>query len=127
MIEETLYEYLKEALAPTAVYLAVPTPHAETYVFLEKTGSGRHNRLDSATFAFQSVAPTLEGAAELNEEVKAKMDDSVTRPEIVRARLNSDYNFTDRDLMSDNRRKEYRYQAVYDIVYYRQQAAGSRQ
>ena len=120
MIEEILYEYLKETLAPTAVYLAVPTPPAETYVFLEKTGSGRRNRLDSATFAFQSVAPTLEGAAELNEAVKEALDDSVALPEIVRARLNSDYNFTDRDLMSDNSRKEYRYQAVYDVVYYRQ-------
>lgn len=119
MIEEILYEYLKEALAPTAVYLAVPTPPAETYVFLDKTGSGRRNRLDSATFAFQSVAPTLEEAAELNEAVKELLDDSVSLPEIVRARLNSDYNFTDQEQASQ-RRKEYRYQAVYDFVYYRQ-------
>lgn len=120
MIEEILFTYLKEALAPVEVYLAVKTPPAETYVFLEKTGSGRRNRLDSATFAFQSVAPTLEEAAELNETVKELLDDSVSLPEIVRARLNSDYNFTDHDLQAGQRRKEYRYQAVYDFVYYRQ-------
>ena len=118
MIEETLYRYLKESLAPVEVYLAVRTPPAKKYVYLEKTGSGRHNRLDSATFAFQSVAPTLEEAAKLNEAVKGLLDDSVRLPGIARARLNTDYNFTDNDLRAEQRRKKYRYQAVYDFVYY---------
>ena len=118
MIEKVLYDYLKERLAPVPVFLAVPTPAPVEYVRLEKTGSGRMNRIDSAVFAFQSTAGTLERAAELNEAVKAALDDSVTLDDIVRAKLNSDYNYTDDREMKTNRRKEYRYQAVYDFVHY---------
>ena len=118
MIEKVPYDYLKERLAPVPVYLAVPTPAPEEYVWLGKTGSGRRNRLDSAVFAFQSAAPTLERAAALNEAVKAALDDSVTLDDIVRAQLNTDYNFTDDREMKETRRKQYRYQAVYDFVHY---------
>ena len=51
----------------------------------------------------------------LNEKVKEAMDelpwelDSVTR-----SKLNSDYNFT------DTATRKYRYQAVYDITYYKE-------
>jgi hypothetical protein len=51
-------------------------------------------------------------AAELNEEVKAVMEDLIARDDIVMVDLNSDYNYT------DNTTKEYRYQAVYQITHY---------
>jgi hypothetical protein len=46
------------------------------------------------------------------------MDEAVLLDDIVRAELNSDYNHTDDREMKTARRKEYRYQAVYDIVHY---------
>jgi hypothetical protein len=51
-------------------------------------------------------------AAELNETVKDLMDDIVALDEIVRSEINTDYNYT------DTTKKQYRYQAVYDITHY---------
>ena len=51
-------------------------------------------------------------AASLNETVIAEMDGLPALPEVASCRLNSDYNFT------DTTKKQYRYQAVFDVVYY---------
>ena len=40
------------------------------------------------------------------------MGELPSHPEVASCRLNSDYNFT------DTTKKQYRYQAVFDIVYY---------
>lgn len=84
----------------------------ESYVIFEKTSSGKRDYANSATFAFQSYAPTLYSAAVLNEEVKAAVESMVELNEISGIHLNSDYNFTDTET------KEYRYQAVFDINYF---------
>ena len=118
MIEKILRDYLTTALAPVPVYLAVPPDPPERYVFMDKTGGGVTNLLKDATFAFQSVsANSLEEAAMLNEDVKEALDGCVALPEIVRAKLNSDYNFTHYDIKEDAT-KRYRYQAVYDFKHY---------
>ena len=54
----------------------------------------------------------MEAAAELNEQVKAAMEDLADLDEVSACRLNSDYNFT------DTTTKHYRYQAVFDLVFY---------
>lgn len=111
MIETIILTVLEEALS-VPVVMEVPEDKPAKYVVLEKTGSQRVNRIDGATFAVQSIAPTLYEAAELNESVKAIMDGlPYSTEEIFRAALNSDYNFTDTET------KERRYQAVYDITY----------
>lgn len=51
-------------------------------------------------------------AARLNERVKAAMDSAAELDAVSASRLNSDYNFT------DTTTKRYRYQAVYDLVYF---------
>ena len=84
----------------------------ESYVIFEKTSSGKRNHANSATFAFQSYAPTLYAAASLNEEVKEVIESMIELDEISGIHLNSDYNFTDTET------KEYRYQAVFDINYF---------
>jgi hypothetical protein len=81
-------------------------------VILEKTGSSRENYIKRSTFAIQSYAPSMLKAAELNETVKDLMDDIVALDEIVRSEINTDYNYT------DTTKKQYRYQAVYDITHY---------
>ena len=112
MIESVLRDYLTSVLS-VPVYLEIPSSGTPaSYVVIEKTGSGITNYIKRATFAVQSIAPSMYEAAVLNEEVKTKMDNAITLPEIARSHLNSDYNFTDTD------KKYYRYQAVYDLVHY---------
>lgn len=114
MIEKIILDYLNEALDPP-VWMEVPKGRTvpEEYVLLEKTGSGRRDHLNSATFAIQSYAGSMYTAAQLNEAVKAAMDSLPLHLDAVsRSSLNSDYNYTDTE------KKQYRYQAVYDITHY---------
>lgn len=111
MIEVIVRDVLGSALT-VPVVLEAPENKPPAYVVLEKTGSGRNNRIDTATIAVQSIAQTLYEAAALNGEVKTVMDELPYMAEgIFSARLNSDYNFTDEES------KERRYQAVYNITY----------
>lgn len=117
MIEKIILDYLSGELSPLPVFMETPAgtpedPIPEEYVLIEKTGSSETNLIPSAVFAFQSVSSkSLYRAAEINEDVKGAMFTVRALPEVSRAQLNSDYNFT------DTRTKQYRYQAVYDITY----------
>lgn len=111
MIEATIREYLERELSiPT--YLEIPDNEPEKYITVEKIGGGKTNHIKNATFAIQSRACSMYEAAELNEKVKGAMDDIIKLDSISRSALNSDYNFT------DTTKKRYRYQAVYDLVFY---------
>ena len=111
MIEEIIRNYLTGA--GVTAYMEIPegggTP---PFIVIERTGGGEENHIRSATIAIQSYAETLYGAAQLNEQVLALMEDITLLPEVSSCELNSDYNFT------DTTKKIYRYQAVYDLVYY---------
>jgi len=111
MIEPTIIAYLSERL-DVPVYGMVPSNPPATMVTVEKTGSRRTNLIDAATLAIQSWAPSIEKAAQLNDQVKAAMADSVNLDAVSSCDLNADYNYT------DNTRKRPRYQALFDIVYY---------
>lgn len=110
MIEKIILDYLKTQLVPP-VYMEIPLNPPDEYVTIEKTGSGVDDYINRATLAIQSHAQSLLRAAQINEDVKTAMDSAITLPEIAKSKLNSDYNFT------DTRTKEYRYQAVYNIVF----------
>lgn len=111
MIEMIIKDHLDKELEEQ-VFLQKPSPSFDSYVVLEKTSSRQYNHLPSATFAFQSYAPSMFKAAELNEKVKEAVEKLIELDSIRGVSLNSDYNFTDVTT------KEYRYQAVYDIKYY---------
>lgn len=111
MIEKTVLDYLNENL-DVPVYMEIPAKPDDSFVIVEKTGSGVENRIYSAMICIQSYAQTLLEAAELNEEVKALMERINELGEIGSCRLNSDYQYTNVTT------KHYRYQAVYDIVHY---------
>ena len=83
-----------------------------TFAVVQKTGSGRSNRIRMATIAVQSYADTLYNAAALNEQVIEAMDQIVELDSITACRLNSDYEY------SRGSTKQPRYQAVFDIYYY---------
>ena len=111
MIELVVLNFMKTKL-DVDVYMEEPEIKPDEYVLIEKTSSGRSNKLDSSTFAFQSYSQSLYGAAALNELTKSAADSLVELDAIASASLNSDYNFT------DTTTKRYRYQAVYDIKHY---------
>lgn len=110
MIEKIVRDYL-EAKLGCPVRLEVEGDELEMVV-LEKTASGKSNHINSATIAIQSYSDSLYNASALNETVKATIEGIVELPEIADIRLNSDYNFT------DTTKKRYRYQAVYDLIFY---------
>ena len=112
MIEEVLLNYLNESDLSVTAYAQRPETEPESYIIIEKTGSERLNKIESATMAIQSYASTLYEAAKLNEDVKALMDDLPELPEIGKVQLVSDYNYTSTNA------KRYRYQAVFNITHY---------
>lgn len=110
MIEIVLLNYLKEVLSVDVFMEISPNP-PDTYVRIEKTGSGEEEHINMATFALQSYADSMYEAALLNREVIEKMKNMITLDEIFKVKLNSDYNFTDPSA------KKYRYQCIFDITY----------
>ena len=83
------------------------------FAVIEKTSGGViDNFVCSATLAIQSYGSTLLEAAQTNELVKGLMVSAIELSDVARCRLNSDYNFT------DTTKKQYRYQAVFDIIHY---------
>ena len=109
MIEITVIDYLSETLS---VHVSIEKPKgAKEYVLIDRTGGSEKNKIKSATLAIQSYSETLHAAMLLNERVKAAMEKMVSLDDISKVELNTDYNFTDPET------KEYRYQAIYDLVY----------
>lgn len=111
MIEIVIKKFLDENLKVPSFFEHTKNM-PESFVIIEKTGSGGSDYVYSATFAFQSYAPSLQKAAELNEIVKKTVEQLVTVNEVSGVHHNSDYNFTDTEI------QKYRYQAVYDINYF---------
>ena len=110
MIELMIKNYLDKTL-DVPVYLEEPIEKPDRYVLIDKTGSSEENKIKRATVAFQSYAESMYKAAVLNEKIKALIDNIIYYQDISKAKINSDYNYT------DTTTKRYRYQAVYDFVY----------
>jgi hypothetical protein len=115
MIELTVYNYLKSALN-VDVYMSEPKnqrpENPQTFVLIEKTGSGKTDHICEATIAVQSYAPTVYEAALLNERVKTAMENIITVDSVTGCKLNSDYVYTREST------KQPRYQAVFDLYHY---------
>lgn len=110
MIELIIKKYLDSKMS-VPVYTECQDDMPDKYIVFEKTSGGRTNKINSATFAFQSYANSMYEAALLNESLKEVLFKIIELDEIGWIKLNSDYNFTDITT------KKYRYQAVFDIVY----------
>lgn len=111
MIEAIVRDFLAKKLS-VSVFMEEPEEIPERYIILEKVGGGKSNGLKTATLAIQSYGKSLEDAAMLNEDVKESLEDIENQNPVSSAELNSDYNFTDTET------KRYRYQAIYDFIYY---------
>lgn len=111
MIEAIIRNYLLPLLA-VPVYVDVPAEPPASYVSIERTGGGETEHIREATIALQSYGASKSAAASLHEIVMAKMKNLITLDRISACDLNAEYDYT--DLAT----KRYRYQAVYNIVYY---------
>ena len=114
MIETILRKFLLDTLQECPeVRLEEPADPPAEMIILERTAGGSEGPgIYSATFAIKSYSGSMLGAAALNEKVKDAMERLPELDQIARCSLNSDYNFT------DTKSKRYRYQAVFDILYY---------
>ena len=111
MIEIIIKKYLDGHLSVPS-FFEHESKMPNSFVLIERTGSSEQNQTKSATFAFQSYAPSMQKAAELNAKVKEAVNGLIELNSISGVHLNSDYNFTDTET------KRYRYQAVFDINYF---------
>ena len=110
-IEEFVILFLSGRLS-VPVSGDVPSPLPESFVTVEKTGSGRSNLINSATISVQSWAATRAAAADLCAQVESVMDSLSAEPEISRCAIDTSYNFP------DQARNKPRYQAVFSITHY---------
>lgn len=112
MIEKIIISYFNRGSGLPKAYMMRPAKDPKKFILVEKTGSSVRNRITTSTIAFQSYAPTLLEAAELNEQVKETVEAMIELNDIASISLNSDYNFT------NTADKQPRYQAVFSIMHY---------
>ena len=111
MIEKMVRDYLNNKMKIPA-YTEKPDKPPEKYIIIEKTGGGTENLISDATISIQSYAESMYEASLLNETVKEKMPGMAEMDMVSKVTLNSNYNY------SDTTRKQYRYQSVYDLIYF---------
>lgn len=113
MFEEKLIAYLHDQTGLRVSNLRSAGRIPAEYILVQRTNGSRRDKIDSATYAVQSISSASKlRAAEINEQVKAAMESFEGEAYVSMCRLNADYDYT------DPQRKEYRYQSVYDIVYF---------
>ena len=111
MIELIVKKYLEEKLN-LPVYMENPNRTLDKYIKIEKTGGSEENHILTATIAIQSYALSMYESSLLNEQVKSVMKNIIELNDISKVKLIRDYNFT------DTTKKQYRYQAIYDLVFF---------
>lgn len=110
MIEEIIIAYLNKNLSVPA-FAEVPQNESR-FVTVEKLGGSNENFINFSTLAIRSYSPTLLEAAQLNEEVLQTLENAEALDDVISVQLNSNYNNT------DTAKKQYRYQAVFEITHY---------
>lgn len=100
------------AITGIPVYVDVPSEPPESYIVIERTGGGEEEHIRSAMIAIQSYGMSRLQAATLHENVLSAMHGLITLDNVSACNVNSEYDFTDTET------KRYRYQAVFDVIYY---------
>jgi len=111
-IEEKVIKYLSDNLQ-VPVYAEVPKEKPTRFLTIERTGRAVIDHIKQANIAIQCWSSiSLVDASTLCDLVESVMDEYALDNSIVRCSLENSYNFTDVST------KTYRYQAVFNIVYY---------
>ena len=111
MIEAIVRNYLLPSVS-VPIYVDVPSEPPESYIVIERTGGGMEEHIRNAQIAVQSYAGSRFNAATLHEQVLQLMEGLIELDSVSACNVNAEYDFT------DTTTKRYRYQAVFDIVYY---------
>lgn len=109
LIEKVILDYLLDN--GINAYAERPVNPPTKYVIVEKTSASEEDLIITSAIALSSYAPTLAEAMVLSDQVKALIKEVDTIPSVSASSLNSETNFTSPSS------KQYRYQAVYDIVH----------
>lgn len=109
-IENIVCAYLNARLS-VPVACEVPKGPPGLYVVIEKIGSSIDNGLWTTNIAVQSIGKNLSDVIALDNQVVDIMPGLVGEMDIFRCECESDYDFT------NQRTKEYRYQAVFEITH----------
>ena len=110
-VEKVVIDYLKEQL-DVPVGPEKPGGPPDSYCMIIKTGSDEKDMLKAANIAVYSVGPTKWAAIRLNDDVKAAMRElRQDTADVFSCRCTTDYDAT------DTRTREYRYCAVFRVVY----------
>lgn len=113
VLEKKIISFLSENLS-VPVSGELPDNPTIPCVVVEKTAGSYENTILSGTYAVQSYGTSMAEASELNDNVKfLLLDGFITDNQVTDVTLNTDYNFT------DTTAERYRYQAVFDIKFYR--------
>lgn len=113
IIEQALYEFLKEK-TDIPVFCEIPADDVpEEFFLIEKTGSSMSNHINMSQITIQTYADRMFRASVLNDFMKHMLIyEAIKLNEMISISLNADYNYT------DTQEKKYRYQAVFDIKHY---------
>ena len=109
--ELIVLEGLRKAL-PVPVSMERFGDEPGEFVLVERVGGSKGTGIERASFAIQSYSDSMYGACSLNEKVRTAMLDPINDSNVSRVDLDSDYNYT------DTTTKKYRYQGVYDLVFF---------
>lgn len=120
MIESIIRSYLEGALGGVPVFLEMPEIPSDSYeelpdefVLIERVAGGQTEHIDTASLAVKSYSlSSLYNSAALDRQVRKAMEGFTTLDSVSACRLASNYNFTDTST------KRYRYQSVFDVIYY---------
>lgn len=112
MIEKIVRDHLAGYMSSVPVEVERAEKPPEEFVLIERTGGGEENHIRRATIAVQTYAKSLYRAAFLMEEAIKAMLELPRLNAVSSVKLQSYYNFT------DTTAKQYRYQGVFDLVYY---------
>lgn len=82
LIEQTILEYLQEALDMSNIYLEIPREIPETFVVFRIIDRGFSNQINEVTVEFQSYAPSKYEAAVLDELVRNAMNNINNLPSV---------------------------------------------
>jgi hypothetical protein len=110
-IEALIVGYLNDNMDVPA-YGEVPAERPESFAVVTRVGGSEVNRLRTASIVVYIYGPSLAEVQVLNEDLLECMDGLAASDMVASCRLNSNYNDTDLSV------KEYRYGALFDIVYY---------
>ncbi len=108
IIEAVVIDYLK-GLVDVPVVAESPEKEPASFIRIERVGREKKNFIITDSIAFQSYGASMYEAAALDEKVQELMADITSRADISGIHLVSNYNAT------DTRKKQYRYQCIFDI------------